>query len=180
METPLLPEHGRFAALLPPGGRILDAGCGSGRDARAFRELGFEVTATEPAPRLAALASAYTGLDVLVMSFAQMAWREAFDGIWACASLLHVSRADLPEAVARLRDALTHGGLFFMSFKHGTQEREAHGRRFTDLDEAGARRLLAEVGGLEPLSTEVVADKRAERAGEHWLSLICRRAAPGL
>ncbi|MBR3158035.1 MAG: hypothetical protein IKF14_02915 [Atopobiaceae bacterium] len=36
----------RFAALIPPGGRVLDLGCGSGRDSRAFLDMGFRVTAT--------------------------------------------------------------------------------------------------------------------------------------
>src|SRR4051812_27328713 len=89
----------------PPGGaRVLDAGCGSGRDVLAFGEAGFAVTAIEAAPSLAALASNHTGLPVQVMTFQEVAWREAFDGVWACASLLHVPRADLAGAVRRLRD----------------------------------------------------------------------------
>lgn len=166
----------RFAQLLPPGGRILDAGCGSGRDALAFLRMGFQVTATEAAPRLAALAEAHTGLPVMVRTFEEMDWQEAFDGIWACASLLHVPRRDLPGVTRRLRAALVPGGVWFMSFKHGAAERRVGGRHFTDLDEAGARNLLDEVGGLELLSMEVTGDVRPGRAEERWLSLVCRRS----
>jgi SAM-dependent methyltransferase len=175
VDTPILEQQRAFAAMLPAGGRVLDAGCGSGRDAKLFREWGFQVTATEAAPKLAALARAHSGVDVQVMRFDQMAWEEAFDGIWACASLLHVSRAKLPETLRRLRRALVPGGVWFMSFKYGAAERETNFRRFTDLDEAGAERLIAEVGGLELLSLQVTGDVRAERAEERWLSVVCRR-----
>lgn len=171
----MLPQLATFAALLPPGGRVLEAGCGSGRDARVFHEMGFQVTATEAVPALAALAREHAGVDVRVMTFDQMDWIEAFDGVWACASLLHVPRVGLPETLRRLRRALVPGGVWFMSFKYGTREREAHGRRFTDLDEARAQSLIAQTGGLEMLSMEVTGDARPERAHERWLSVFCRK-----
>jgi 2-polyprenyl-3-methyl-5-hydroxy-6-metoxy-1,4-benzoquinol methylase len=177
LAIPVIPEHARFAAMLPAGGRVLDAGCGAGRDALAFREAGFKVTATEAAPALAVLARDHTGLDVQVLRFDQMDWREAFDGIWTCASLLHVPRAKLPETIRRLASALVPGGVWFMSFKYGTQERDAHGRRFTDLDEADAEALLAQVPELDLLSMEVVSDARPDRPDDRWLSLFCRRRA---
>lgn len=165
-----------FAALLPAGGRVLDAGCGSGRDALALSRLGFQVTATEASPALAELARAHSGLPIQVMTFEQMAWREAFDGIWACASLLHVPRADLPAAVGRLREALVRGGVLWMSFKYGTLQREAGGRTFTDLDETGAAALLQAVGGLDLEALEVTGDVRGDHGGERWLTIVCRRA----
>nr|QQZ48807.1 class I SAM-dependent methyltransferase [Phenylobacterium glaciei] len=73
---------------------MLDAGCGSGRDALAFRGLGFQVTAFDGSSRMVEMAQAHTGLKVLHMDFSQVAWVAAFDGIWSCASLLHVSVAN--------------------------------------------------------------------------------------
>jgi SAM-dependent methyltransferase len=172
----LLPQMAAFTALLPLGGRVLDAGCGSGRDAKALKEMGFQVTATEASAKLAALAATHSGVDVGVMTFDQMMWREAFDGIWACASLLHVPRNALPATLRRLRAALAPGGVWFMSFKYGRQEREANGRRFTDLDEGTAARLLDETGGLELISIEVSGDVRPGRDQERWLSILCRRS----
>ena len=168
--------HADFTALVAPGGRILDAGCGSGRDSLAFASLGFQVTAMEASANLAALARAHTGLSVEVMTFDQIAWREEFDGVWACASLLHVPRAELPAVVTRLRDALVPGGALWMSFKYGAQERFANGRHFTDLDEAGAGLLVQAAGGLELVSLTVTGDAREDRSGERWLSVLCRRA----
>lgn len=172
----MAPAWKAFVDLLPQGGRVLDAGCGSGRDSLFFRKAGFNVTATEASGRLAALASAHTGLAVQVMTFDQMDWREAFDGIWACASLLHVPREELQGVMRRLRDSLAPGGVWWMSFKYGTGEREADGRHFTDLDEPGAETLLAETGGLELISLSVGGDTRPERAHEQWLSVLCRKA----
>lgn len=165
-----------FSALLKPGDRVLDAGCGSGRDALALSRLGFQVTAMEASPKLAALARAHTGLPVQVMTFDQIVWRDAFDGVWACASLLHVPRVELPAVMTRIRDALVPGGAWWMSFKYGTEERQTPGRRFTDLDEAGAGALLASVGGLDLLSLDVTEDVRPDRAGDRWLSILCQRS----
>ena len=167
--------HADFTALVTPGGRILDAGCGSGRDTLALAKQGFRVTPIEASPRLAALASAHTGLAVEVMTFDEIAWQRQFDGVWACASLLHVPRAELASAVRRLRDALLPGGIVWMSFKYGAQERQANGRHFTDLDESLARALIAEVGGLALVALEVTGDVRADHSGERWLSLLCRK-----
>jgi SAM-dependent methyltransferase len=175
LETPILDQQRRFADLLSPGARVLDAGCGSGRDARIFREWGYDVTATEAAPKLAELATAHAGVPVQVMTFEEMDWTEAFDGIWACASLLHVPRGELPAILRRLNRALVPGGVWFMSFKYGRGERQAGLRRFTDVDEVDAAAVLAEAGGLQLLSIEVTEDVRADRAGERWLSLFGRR-----
>lgn len=165
----------RFAKLLSPGARVLDAGCGSGRDARAFLALGFQVTAFDASPRLAALAREHTGLPVEVRTFQEVTWREAFDGIWASASLLHVPRAELPSVMRRLRDALVPGGVWHLSFKYGAGEREVEGRRFTDLDERAAEALVAEVGGLDVVWMGVEPSRKPQMPDERWLVVLLRR-----
>lgn len=167
--------HGRFLDRLPPGAAILDAGCGSGRDARTFRDLGYRVTAMEAAPSLAALAQAHIGLPVEVMTFDQIPWRDRFDGVWACASLLHVAEADLPAAFERLRDALVPAGILWASFTLGTGKRLVEDRQFTDFDEAGIKVLLADVSGLDLIETWITRDSRDDRAHLNWLNVLCRK-----
>src|ERR1700710_1289192 len=84
--------HARFLAHVPPGGTILDAGCGAGRDALAFRTAGYAVTAIDGSAKMVELACAHSGLPVQHKRFEDIDWQDAFDGIWSCASLLHVPR----------------------------------------------------------------------------------------
>ena len=102
--------HQRFLAHLKPGAHILDAGCGSGRDAKAFAVAGFKVTAFDASAELARLASAHCGFEVAVRRFEDIDEAEAFDGIWCCASLLHVPLSAIPTTLDRLWCALRPGG----------------------------------------------------------------------
>jgi len=164
----------RFLAHVPAGGAVLDAGCGSGRDALAFHRAGYAVSAFDGSARLAALAARATGLPVAHMTFAEMDWDAAFDGVWACATLLHLPPADLPGALASIRRALKPGGAFFCSFKEGESRRFANGRFFTDMTPPGLRSVLAEAG-FEPLELWGSDDVRPGRAGERWVSAVSRR-----
>lgn len=112
--------HDRFLATLSAGGLVLDAGCGSGRDVRAFLERDFRVCAFDASSALAQLAATHTGLAVVIRTFAEVCEQSCYDGIWACASLLHLPEADIPAALAQLWDALKPGGTFYMSFSQPT------------------------------------------------------------
>jgi len=169
-----LPQRLRFLAYVPDGGRVLEAGCGSGRDALAFARDGYEVTAFDGSATMVELAKAHTGLDVIHLSFAEMAWDAVFDGVWACASLLHLPTAELPDAVSRVRHALKPGGVAFISLKLGQDERFANGRWFTDLQPEALANLLT-AGGFDVLETEISEDLRSDRQGERWASAIARR-----
>lgn len=166
------PLYQRFLPRIPSGGHILDAGCGSGRDSRAFIERGFRVTAFDASPELVRLASRHIGREVLAMRLEDTHWHRHFDGIWACASLLHVPAMGLPNVMSRLARALKPSGTLYASFKHGKGEREHNDRRFTDLDEPGLAALLAQVPGLTPIETWVTADLRPGRSAETWLNIL--------
>nr|WP_093192615.1 class I SAM-dependent methyltransferase [Thiocapsa sp. KS1] len=174
----MAPLYARFLARVPPGGHILDAGCGSGRDALAFRRLGYALSAFEASPTLARLASEHCGLPVEVRRFQEVDWLARFDGIWACASLLHVPMAELPEVFGRLGRALKADGVLYVSFKYGARKREHGGRRFTDLDEAGLAALAEPVPALAVIETWVTGDRRPGREGERWLNAIVARGSP--
>jgi SAM-dependent methyltransferase len=169
-------ERARFVAHLLPGASILDAGCGSGRDALAFDRAGYAVTAFDASPEMVRLATEHTGLTVLHLSFEKMTWLEAFDGVWASASLLHVARAALPDAFGRVVAALRPGGVAYASFKLGEDEREVEGRRFTDMTERSLRALM-EGAGLAVVDLWVSLDGRPAREGEQWVNSVGRRSA---
>lgn len=168
--------HERFLASLPGGTRILDAGCGSGRDAKAFAERGYSVVAFDASPELARLASAHCGFEVQVKTFEAIDEVDAYDGIWCCASLLHVPRAALQATVARLWRALRPGGTLYASLKQGRGERVHEGRRFTDLEEEELRELLCPLPGIDTIDTWVTRDQRPQRQ-EHWVNALARRRA---
>jgi superfamily II DNA or RNA helicase/SAM-dependent methyltransferase/SOS-response transcriptional repressor LexA len=173
-DVDMTPLYARFLASLPSRARILDAGCGSGRDAKAFAAIGHDVVAFDASPELARLASAHCGFEIGVRTFDEVDENEAYDGIWCCASLLHVPRAALGSTMERLWDALRRGGTFYASFKLGRSERMEGGRRFTDLEEEELRELLHRMPGISTVETWVTRDQRPERQ-EHWVNVVARR-----
>lgn len=163
--------YARFLAHVPQGGSILEAGCGSGRDALAFHRQGYAVTAFDGSAKMVELATAHTGLPVLHMTFDQVECDMRFDGIWSCASLLHVPRGELSHVMARLAHALKPRGAWFMSFKYGDTERFANERHFTDMNEELLTRAVAQTGlALSDLWVE--PDARPGREKELWTSAI--------
>lgn len=106
----------------------------------------------------------------------RVVWQERFDGIWACASLLHVAPADLPDVLRRLQRALRPGGVMFFNFKYGQGQRHSpDGRRFTDMDEAAVRDLLETLPGLVCLDMRTGEDDRAAELRERWIQVLVRR-----
>jgi len=174
VEVDMTPLYRRFLPLLADQAQILDAGCGSGRDASAFAKLGHLVTAFDASPAFIALAETHFGQPVHCLRFQDIAWQEQFDGIWACASLLHVPSVELPDVMGRLQAALKPGGILYASFKYGSREREHQGRRFTDQDETGLSALLDQVAGLALLESWGTGDLRPGRASERWLNTLLR------
>ncbi|WP_075288636.1 class I SAM-dependent methyltransferase [Pararhizobium arenae] len=120
-----------FLARISPGAKVLELGCGAGHDSLLMLQRGFDVTATDGSPEMAAQAERLLGRLVLVLPFDQLDDVERFDGIWASACLLHVPRAGLCSVLSRIHRALKPGGIFHASFKGGKGEgRDRFGRYF--------------------------------------------------
>lgn len=164
-----------FLPHLPAGAHILDAGCGSGRDTKAFAERGFRVTAFDATPEMAELATQFSGQPVRVLRFQEMDYVDEFDGIWACASLLHVPMAELPGVFARFIVALKPGGLWSMSFKFGKGERQRGVRMFTDFNEASLRTFLENFPALHVREVWENGDSRADMGRERWVSAVVQK-----
>ncbi|MFG0517906.1 class I SAM-dependent methyltransferase [Kluyvera intermedia] len=160
-----------FLERIPAGGRILDAGCGSGRDSKAFQQRGYAVEAFDATAEMVALATQHTGLPVRQMTFSDVDTTERYDGVWCCASLLHVRMQALPEAMEKLAQALKPGGVWYMSFKYGDGERVKEGRHFTDLNEQALEALLTPLTDITLIRHGITEDKRPERT-EMWLNAL--------
>lgn len=159
----------KFLSYLKPGSHILDAGCGSGRDSKAFMELGYQVTAMDASQKICEEAEKVIECKVLCQSFEEIEIENAYDGIWACASLLHVSQEKLPEVLHRLKQALKDGGILYASFKYGVGEKVKNGRIFNNYNECTLRSLMEEAG-FEVLEVFVTEDVREDRKGEKWVN----------
>lgn len=162
----------RFLAKLQDGARILDFGCGSGRDSKYFQDRGYEVEAVDGSAELCRLASEYTGIEVKQMLFSDLDEVERYDGIWACASILHLQKRELGTVLGKMRDALKPSGVIYASFKYGNFEGERGGRYFTNFTEGAFSEFLEEVGGLSPAECWITGDVRPGRAEEKWLNVL--------
>ena len=166
----------RFEALLSPGARILDFGCGSGRDATHFLDAGFDVTATDGSAELCRLAEQRIGHPVRCELFQELSDIETYDGIWACSSILHLPKAELAGVFGKMLAALKPGGIIYTSFKHGTFEGMRNGRYFTDFTEASFRKFIAGIPGVRIKQVWTTGDVRPGRQDEQWLNLLLVRS----
>ena len=164
----------RFLKYVKKGGCILDAGCGSGRDSKAFLQDGYKVTAFDASEEMCKAASTFAGLEVMQMEFREVEFQNEFDGIWACASLLHVSYEELPEVMLRLNRALKKDGIIYLSFKYGTKKKTKGGRSFSNFTEETVKTLLGDAG-FEIIECVVTEDVRPDGAGEKWVNVIAER-----
>lgn len=162
-------------ALSSSKARILDCGCGAGRDTRFFLEQGYVVDAIDASEALCKRASIYTGITVQQRYFQELDVINLYDGIWACASLLHVPAAELPMVLEKLRNALKPDGVLYMSFKLGDFEGMRKGRYFTDWTETSLRAVLAQVPDLAVCKFWKTEDVRVNRSHEKWLNVLAVR-----
>lgn len=171
--------RGRFLAAVrsrPSGpARILDAGAGSGRDTLAFRLLGHEVSAFDASSAMVAATLAHASVPTRLLRFEDFVWEHPFEGIWACASLLHVAEVDLPGTIDRLADHLVAGGALYLSFKRGTGERVKDGRRFTDMTVESLAALLDRSGVFGEPDIWESRDRRPDRASEVWVNTVVQK-----
>lgn len=169
----------RFMKYIPPNGYVLDFGCGSGRDTKYFMEAGFRVDAVDGSEELCALATDYSGVKVQCLDFFELDAKEQYDGIWACASVLHTERDRLPELFRIMSEALKPGGLIYLSFKYGDFSGIREDRHFTDLTEKSFRELLSESEDLSVVEEWVSEDVRPDRTVK-WLNEIVKKQKDGI
>ncbi len=118
---------------IPENGKILDAGCGTGRDSLIMKELGYEVTAFDGAYKMVELARKVTGLPVIVDTFENIALQNnTFDGIVALSSFIHVDKENMEQVFKKLYNSLKKEEYMVCSYKLGENYiYQEDGRKFT-------------------------------------------------
>ncbi|GAB3258465.1 class I SAM-dependent methyltransferase [Chitinimonas naiadis] len=155
--------------------RILDVGCGPGRDLKTFTELGHLATGLEGAARFAEMARQYSGCEVWQQDFLKLSLpAEQFDGVYANASLFHVPRAALPAVLAALHVTLKPGGVLFASNPRGNNEEGWNGDRYGSYhDLATWQRYMTEAGFSE--LEHYYRPAGLPREQQPWLASVWRR-----
>lgn len=162
--------------------RLLDFGCGSGRDSLYFKNLGLAVTPLDGSVAMANATHELTNLNVICTDFlTYQPIPQSFEAIWACASLLHLEYDALIRVLKNLLTALVFNGVLYLSFKYGQGTNERNGRLFTNLDENGLTQIL-NVIKTESNHTLIfvpqiicswqTGDVRESHKGEIWLNAI--------
>ena len=155
--------------------KILDVGCGSGRDSVFFANQGFEVVAIDGSQHVIDLAKQTdTRIDWQCLRFheiAKQSWQNQFTGIWACASLLHVPFEELPQILNDLIGCLKPNGVLYASFKYGNSEREKGGRFFCDINEERWQLIENQLNNAKTLKFWQTIDNR-KNLQDIWFNLI--------
>ena len=167
----------RFLFRMPRSARILDFGCGSGRDTRYFLNHGFQVDAVDGSSEMCRIAGEYTGIPIRQMLFQELDTVDTYDGIWACASILHLSRMELSDVFRSMAVALRKNGMIYASFKYGSFEGERNGRYFTDFTEKNFAEFVGRISELVIQEMWISGDVRSGRGEERWLNTILQKSA---
>lgn len=135
-----------FLNFLQPNSLILDVGCGSGRDSLYFKNKGHRVVAMDGSKEICKIAQNVLKQPVLCMDILDINFNDKFDGVWACASLLHAKKSDLPQIFTNIYNSLKLDGIFNFSAKFGDSERtDELDRNFTDFNKPFLQNMLEEI-----------------------------------
>ncbi len=169
----------KFLSYLPESGMILDYGCGSGRDTRYFLSNGYKVDAVDGSETLCKIAAENTGIKVRQMLFSQLDEHEKYDGIWACASVLHLTKDELRTVLNKMIRAVKPNGYIYISFKYGEFEGYRAERYFTDFTENTFSSFLTAFSGIMLIEEWISSDVRPGRGDEKWLNIILQKSITG-
>ncbi len=159
-----------FVSYLPKDAKdILDLGFGSGRDSLAFQQ-NYNVISLDPVEEFCEHGRRIGLKNVILGNVESMTFQNKFDGIWACASLLHVPSSKLNDAFKRCSIALRYNGVMYVSFKLGNFEGIRGGRYYLDLDESSLKKCLLNTN-LVIEKTLITNDVRPDKK-EQWLNVI--------
>lgn len=164
-----------FLNYVPSGGRIMDVGCGSGRDVKWFRDHGYEAYGMDASEELVKLARERLEIQAFTADMSSWITGEPYDGIWCCASIMHLGDDECRHFFINLNHNLKPRGAFYMSVKSGIKTgKDEEGRYLKDFMEEEVRGLVSMVSGLQIRELWYTEDKLL-RNNFKWLNVIAVR-----
>lgn len=169
------PIYSEFLQYIKPHGHILDAGCGSGRDSLYFLKNGYKVTAIDASEEMVKISSKLLNQKVLNMKFSEINTINKFDGIWASASLLHISKDKIKSVLEKFLKSLKVNGIVYMSFKYGDSQAIRDNRFYSDYNEDLIAKILNQFKNIDTIKTWKTYKKLSDRENETWLNIIFKK-----
>ncbi|MBH09464.1 MAG: SAM-dependent methyltransferase [Candidatus Marinimicrobia bacterium] len=167
--------YNKFLEYIPVGGRLLDLGCGSGRDTLYFLENGYDVTSLDGSQKMVQLSSELTKKKTLFMRIEDIDFQNQFDGIWACASLLHIKKNITENIYSILCDALIDKGILYASYRYGRGASTLEGRYYNNYDEKSFTKMIENVERLHAITYWITNDMRPDIQDEQWLNILLKK-----
>lgn len=149
---------------------ILDLGCGSGRDALKFQSFGAKVKGIDASKELVSLVNAL-GINADIMDMREISFNKEFDGIWACASLLHLSKNDCKIVLNKCHDALKVNGIIYVSVK--SFEENTNDCRYFSYYERNELESMIKSAGFDIMHCWEASDQLGRTT--KWLNVIARK-----
>lgn len=142
-----------FLSYLSENSHILDLGCGTGRDSKYFIDRGYQVTSIDGSYEMCNIARSLLKKEVEQINFLDIDYKEQFDGVFACASLLHLDNEDLIIVLKKISSALKQKGILYTCFKYGDSTRVDKGRFYNDMNEEKFLDLIKNIENLKILKS---------------------------
>ena len=165
-------QYQRFLPLLKKGAKILDVGSGSGRDACYFQKQGYQVTALEPSKNLCReIRKVFSG-EIVCSEVQNYRPTERYDGIWACASLIHLQEEEVLQFFEKIDQYLNDNGIIYISGKNGLSTGKVEdGRFFLEFTEQLVEKILTVNKQLKQEQLWYTEDVSGRR-GFRWLNVV--------
>lgn len=151
-----------FLSYLKNNSHILDLGCGTGRDSKYFLDKGYQVTSIDGSIEMCKVAENLLNREVKQINFLDINYKDEFDGIFACASLLHLSEEDLLIVLKKISNALKQNGILYTCFKYGDSTRIDNGRFYNDMTEEKFNNLLKNIEELKILKVWITEQYKSD------------------
>lgn len=166
------PIYGRFLRLVKPPAHICDLGCGSGRDSKFFRSIGYTVTAIDGSPEMCKLAEQYLQDKVYCIKFDEFDFHDDFDAVWACSSLLHVPYIEMEAVLKKIVNGCKDRAIIYTCFKYGNTCSYKDGRLFSNYTSESFKNFLSSVPNIVLLEEWLSNDVRDKIDSPQWLNVI--------